>query len=56
MNEETKDTIKGLVTLGAIAGSCVLMAYGSYKILALMTSKMVVKELLKNGVILVATV
>lgn len=54
MDEETKDMITGFVWLGIMAGGLVGATYLSYRILATMTGKVVVKELLRHGAVLTA--
>ena len=54
MDEETKDMLVGFVWLGIMAGGLVGATYLSYKVLATMTGKAVVKELIKRGVVLTA--
>lgn len=54
MDEETKDMIVGFVWLGIMAGGLVGATYLSYKVLATMTGKVVVKELIKHGAVLTA--
>lgn len=54
MDEETKDMIVGFVWLGIMAGGLVGATYLSYKVLATMTGKVAVKELIKHGAVLTA--